>query len=141
VVGKAAPDFTLPAVGGGDVKLAAMRGGPSVVDFWASWCAPCREELPELERLRVEYEPKGVHFVAVNIDAERATAEEAARKLGVTMPVGLDGDKRVAAAWAPPTMPSSYVLDKDGVVRFVHEGFNGAADIARFRQELDALLK
>ena len=140
VVGRTAPDFTLPALSGGDIKLSELRGGKAVVvDFWASWCGPCREELPELERLRAVYEPRGVRFVAVNIDNDRATAKDAAKKLGLTMPVALDSEKKVAEAFSPPTMPTSYVLDGAGLVRFVHEGFAGTADIDRLRRELDAL--
>ena len=141
-VGRTAPDFTLPSLAGGEVRLAGLRDGKAVVvDFWASWCGPCREELPELEKLRVEYEPRGVRFVAVNLDSDRATAAEAARKLNLTMVVALDSDKKVAEAFSPPTMPTSYVLDRAGTVRFVHEGFNGAADIERLRGELDALTR
>ena len=141
LIGKPAPDFTLPAIGGGEVKLQAIKGRVAVVDFWASWCIPCREELPELETLRAEYEPRGVRFVALNIDNDPAVAEEAARKLRIAMPVGLDTEKKVAEAWSPPAMPSSYLIDRAGVVRYVHEGFRGPPDIERFHRELDLLLK
>jgi len=140
-VGKAAPDFTLPALGGGEVKLAALRGQVVVIDFWASWCGPCREELPELEKLRPEYEPRGVRFVAINVDDDAAAAAAAARQLALAMPVGMDAAKKTAEAYAPPAMPSSYVVDRAGTVRFVHEGFAGSPDIARFRRELDELLR
>ena len=141
LVGKAAPDFTLPALGGGELKLDALRGNAVLLDFWASWCGPCRDELPALEKLRAEYEPRGVRFVAINIDIDMPTAVEAAKRLGVSMPVGFDGEKKVAEAFSPATMPTSYLIDRRGTVRFVHEGFSGTPDITRFRAELDLLLQ
>lgn len=141
LLGRPAPDFVLPALGGGEVRLAAWKGQVAVIDFWASWCGPCREELPELEKLRQEYEPRGVRFVAINIDSERAAAEEAARSLLLAMPVGLDPGKQVADRYSPTTMPSSYLVDRAGLVRFVHEGWAGTLDVNRFRRELDSLLR
>lgn len=138
--GKPAPDFTLPMLDGGTLALAQLRGSVVLVDFWASWCGPCREELPALEKLRAEYEPRGARFVAVNIDDEAAAAAGAAQTMGITMPVLLDTQKIAAQAFQPPTMPTSYVLDREGVVRFVHEGFTGAGDVAKIRAELDQLL-
>ena len=140
VAPKAAPDFTLPAMGGGEVSLAATRGSVTLVDFWASWCAPCQQELPELEKLKAIYESKGVKFVAVTIDEDREAAADAAKRLGLTMMVALDAEKKAASLYNPPTMPSSYVLDRAGRIRFVHAGFDGTPDVKKFREELDALL-
>jgi peroxiredoxin len=139
-VGKPAPDFSLPRLGGGTVALSQFRGSVVVVDFWASWCGPCREELPALEKLRKEYEPRGVRFVGVNIDDDREAAAHAAEQLGLTMPIALDTDKQAAQSFQPPTMPTSFVIDRGGVVRFVHEGWSGAPDVDAFHRELEQLL-
>ena len=139
-IGAPAPGFTLPALGGGEVTLSAYAGRVVLLDFWASWCAPCRDELPALELIRAEWEPRGVAFVAVNVDTDRAEAERMARELGVKMPVGLDLDQKVVPLYQPPTMPTSYLIDKKGVVRHVHEGYRGVADDQRFTRELHDLL-
>ena len=138
--GQRAADFDLPGLDGAHVRMSALRGKVVLLDFWASWCGPCKEELPQLERLKASYAQKGVAIVTVNIDNDRSNAARMAKQLGITLPVALDPEKTVASRYAPPTMPSSYVIDKGGVVRYVHEGFYGAKDVERFKKELDALL-
>jgi thiol-disulfide isomerase/thioredoxin len=138
--GQRASDFDLPGLEGARVHLASLRGKVVLVDFWASWCGPCREELPELEKLKATYAGKDVAIVTVNLDNERANALKMARQLKLTLPVGLDPEKTVASKYAPPTMPSSYVVDKAGVIRFVHEGFYGSKDVQKFKHEIDQLL-
>jgi thiol-disulfide isomerase/thioredoxin len=120
--------------------MSALRGKVVLLDFWASWCGPCKEELPQLERLKASYADKGVAIVTVNIDNDKANAMKMAHQLRITLPVALDPEKTVASKYSPPTMPSSYLIDKTGVVRYVHEGFYGAKDVERFKKELDALL-
>ena len=139
--GQKAPDFSLPTLKGGRLQLAQLKGKVVLLDFWAQWCEPCKRELPELEKLAKAYAPKGVVIVGVNIDKERANAESLARQLGLSFDVGLDPSGSVAGQYDPPKMPSSFVIDKKGIVRFVNEGFEGASDLARFRQELDELSK
>jgi thiol-disulfide isomerase/thioredoxin len=139
--GRPAAEFNLPALDGGQLSSASLSGHVAVVDFWASWCVPCRAELPELEKLRQAWAPRGVLFVTINIDNDRAEAERMVKQLGVSMPVGLDPEKHTASAFDVPTMPSSFVLDRQGRVRYAHEGWNGDADVARFRAELDELLR
>jgi thiol-disulfide isomerase/thioredoxin len=140
--GQRAARIDLPGLDGKRVKLDALRGKVVVLDFWASWCAPCRDELPELERLKALYESRGVAFVTVNIDIDRGNAESTARKLKLTMPIALDpkGDQ-AANAYGLPTMPTSYVIDKGGVVRFIHEGFHGTSDVEKLKREIDELLR
>ena len=140
LVGKPAPDFTLPTLAGPNLQLSSLRGSVALIDFWASWCGPCRDELPALEQLRGVYEARGVRFVTVNIDSDRDAAASMAKQLGVTLPVALDADKRVAESWSLPTMPTSFLVDRQGIVRFVHEGFQGTPDVNAFKRELDQLL-
>ena len=140
LLGQPAPAFDLPALdGSGRVGADFKSGKITVIDFWASWCVPCRDELPALERLRVVYEPRGVTFVTVNIDEERAAASEMAGKLGVHLAVGVDAQKAVANSYKLPTMPTSFLVDSAGVIRFVHEGYRGA-DEQKIQAELDELL-
>jgi thiol-disulfide isomerase/thioredoxin len=139
--GQRAAKIDLPALDGSRLKLDAYKGKVVVVDFWASWCGPCKEELPELEKLKAAYADKGAAFVTVNIDIDRANADGMVRKLKLTMPVGMDpkGDL-VANTYGLPTMPTSYVVDKAGVVRYVHEGFHGSSDVSKLKKEIEELL-
>lgn len=139
--GQRAPEFSLPSLHGGTVALSSMRGKVVLIDFWAQWCEPCKKELPQLDRLAKEYAGKGVAIVAVNIDKQRDNAERMVKQLGVTLPVLLDPAGSVAGTYDLPKMPTSFVVDKKGIVRYVNEGFEGPQDVSRFKQELDELTK
>lgn len=140
--GQVAPEIGLTDLSGKAVKLADLRGKIVLVDFWASWCAPCRESLPVLERLSKRYVDKGLVIVGVNIDKTPDLARSFLEKnrLALTFPVVNDKKHEVAGRYAPPTMPSSYVIDKEGRVRSVHAGFK-ASDAAKLEAEIKALLQ
>jgi peroxiredoxin len=139
--GQRAPEFSLPSLKGTTVTLGSMKGKVVLVDFWAQWCEPCKKELPQLDRLAKEYAAKGVVIVAVNIDKQRDNAERMVKQLGVSLPVLLDPAGSVAGTYDLPKMPTSFVIDKKGIVRFVNEGFDGPKDVDRFKQELDELTR
>ena len=139
--GQRAPEFSLPSLKGPTVALSSQRGKVVLVDFWAQWCEPCKKELPALEKLSRDYAAKGVVVLAVNIDKQRDNAERMAKQLGLTLDVLLDPAGSVAATYDLPKMPTSFVIDKKGIVRFVNAGFDGLADLERFKKELDELVK
>jgi peroxiredoxin len=139
--GQHAPEFSLPSLSGSTMALSSMRGKVVLIDFWAQWCEPCKKELPQLDKLSKEYAGKGVVIVAVNIDKQRENAERMVKQLGVSLPVLLDPAGSVAGAYDLPKMPTSFVVDKKGIVRYVNEGFEGPKDVDRFKQELDELTK
>lgn len=140
LLGATAPDFDLPRIGAADgaprVRLRDARGQVTVVDFWATWCAPCRDSFPAYERLVAER--KDVTFVAVSVDEEPGGIPAFVEETGVTFPVAWDEGQAVSQRYAPPTMPTSYVIDKSGVVRFVHAGFR-AGDEGELAAVLDGL--
>jgi cytochrome c biogenesis protein CcmG, thiol:disulfide interchange protein DsbE len=139
--GQRAAGFDLPSLKGGRVSLRQLAGKVVLIDFWASWCEPCKQELPQLQKLQQEYGAKGVVIVAVNLDHSRDNAEKLSRQLGLSsLTVALDPEGKVAGTYDPPKMPTSYVVDRAGVVRFVHAGYDGSSDISRLRGELDQLL-
>jgi thiol-disulfide isomerase/thioredoxin len=141
--GQKAIDFKLPALaqGQGDIALKTFAGKVVLLDFWASWCDPCREELPELEKLQKQYAARGLVTVAVNLDQARADAEKAAKKLGLSaVSVALDAGGDVADKYDLPKMPSLFVLDRAGVVRFLHAGYGGAQELAQLKKEIEQLL-
>ncbi len=140
--GGPAADFSLPDLNGQQVRLSALQGKVVLLDFWATWCDPCMKELPELVRLQREMGDKGVVVVAVSLDKERQGALETVQRLGLQqLTVVLDPEGKVAEQYSPPRMPTSYVVDRQGLVRFVNEGFEGAADVTRLRTELSSVIQ
>ena len=118
-----APDFTLPSLGGPNLRLQEQRGQVVMVNFWATWCGPCRVEMPHLSRLYDKYRGSGFVVFAVNIDEDPRKAASVAAQLGMRFPVLLDTDKKVSRMYDLSTMPSTILIDRDGRVRYVHRGY------------------
>jgi len=137
--GSKAPPISLKDLSGKAFAWSALSGKVVLVDFWASWCAPCKQELPVLEGLYKKYRARGFEIVAVNQDEERTNAEKFLRRAPLSFPVLHDADRSVAASYAPQKMPSSYLIDKHGLVRHVHAGFK-ASDADALEREIAALL-
>ena len=121
--GSLAPEFSLPVAEGRDVSLSALRGRVVFVNFWATWCAPCREEAPSLERLYESLRGEGLEVLGISIDSEQDEAEvqRFARDLGLTFPLPRDPDKRVYAAYQASGVPETFLVDRAGRIleRFV----------------------
>ena len=118
-----APDFTLRTMNGPNLRLAEQRGRVVMVNFWATWCGPCRQEMPHLNRLYEKYRASGFVLLGVNVDDDTRNAAELATKLGLKFPVLLDTDKGVSKLYDLSTMPSTVLIDRDGKVRYVHRGY------------------
>ncbi|MGD8863940.1 MAG: TlpA disulfide reductase family protein, partial [Myxococcales bacterium] len=118
---------------------AGLKGKVVIVDFWASWCAPCKEEMPVLQRLHKTYGSKGLVVVGVSVDNDASNVKSFLKKLGVTFPIVHDAKHSVSERYSPPTMPSSYIVDRKGIVRHVHKGFR-AGDAKKMEAEVKALL-
>lgn len=114
--GRPAPDFTLPLFSGGTVSLHYFRGKPVVLNFWASWCVPCREETPLLVRLHKTYGPRGIVFIGVNVEDNEQAAREFLRQYRVDYPVARSVDDRVIDAYAIPGIPTTVFIGANGVV-------------------------
>jgi peroxiredoxin len=119
-----APDFVLPTYGGSNVRLSSLRGQVVVVNFWASWCAPCRRELPGLQRLWTRLHSGGLEVLAVNVDEAPQQAGQMAQRLGLAFPVLLDPRRELARLYDLRTLPSTLVIDRDGRLRFIDAGFH-----------------
>jgi peroxiredoxin len=136
----AAPDFTLRQIEGPNLRLAEQRGNVVMVNFWATWCGPCRVEMPHLNRLYEKYRGSGFTLLGVNIDDDPATARALAGKLGLKFPVLLDTDKRVVGTYDLNAMPATVLIDRDGRVRQVHRGYREGAE-SIYEQQIRDLLK
>jgi thiol-disulfide isomerase/thioredoxin len=122
----------------GDVPATA--GKVTIVDFCASWCAPCKASFPSYAKLYTEYAPRGLVVVAVSVDEKAADYEAFVKKLNPPFVVLRDKEQQLVRAVQVPTMPTSYLLGRDGKVRYVHQGFHGEATERELRKEIDALL-
>jgi peroxiredoxin len=135
-----APDFTLHAMSGPNMHLQDQRGRVVMVNFWATWCAPCRQEMPHLNRLYQKYRSSGFVLLGVNVDEDPSKAAEVVTKLGVTFPVLLDADKRVSKLYDLNTMPSTVLIDREGKVRYVHRGYLAGYE-DNYEKQIRELLK
>ena len=122
-VEQTAPDFTLKSLEGSNLRLNEYRGRVVLINFWASWCGPCRQELPLLDRIHQRYQDAGFAVLGVNVEGQAGPASAMATKTGVTFPVLVDENQIVSELYDLEAMPSSVVVDRDGVVRYVHRGY------------------
>lgn len=111
-----------------------------IVDFWASWCGPCKASFPVYEQLREQYGDKGVVIVAVNVDQDVKAMEKFLARQKPGFAVVRDAHQKLVQAVAPPTMPTSFVLDARGTVRAVHTGFHGDKTHAAYVEEINQVL-
>jgi cytochrome c biogenesis protein CcmG/thiol:disulfide interchange protein DsbE len=121
--GEAAPTFALPTADAGPVSLEALRGRVVYVDFWASWCGPCRRSFPFMNELKERYGERGLTVVAVNVDAKREDAARFLRQYPATFAVVYDPTGATPRAYEVKAMPSSYLVDRSGRVVAIEHGF------------------
>ncbi len=138
--GAVAPDFhLLPYAGTQPVDLSADRGKVVLVDFWASWCSPCRQSLPLYNGLQADFAASDFAILAVGVDEDTAAARTFLREHPVKYTVLQDPKGDVAQAFGLKGMPSSYLIDRAGVVRHIHIGFE-PKDIDALKREIAALV-
>ena len=135
-----APDFTLHTLGGPNLRLQELRGKVVLINFWASWCGPCQQEMPRLNALYEKYHAAGFVLLGVNVDEEVRHASEVANRLGLKFPVLLDTEKSVSTLYDLSSMPSTVIVDRDGKVRYLHRGYLLGAE-AEYDQQIRELLK
>jgi peroxiredoxin len=134
-----APDFTLKSLEGSNLRLDEYKGQVVLINFWASWCGPCRQEMPLLNRIHERYEDAGFAVLGVNVEGQMAPAKEIADSTGVTFPVLIDENQRVSEVYDLEAMPSSVLIDRDGVVRYVHRGYK-PGDEAKYLEVVKQLI-
>ncbi len=120
--------------------LPATAGQVVLVDFWASWCAPCKASFPMIAKLHQEYAPRGLVNAAIGLDDKSAAAEAFVKKLAPPFPTLHDRGKKLVQSVVVPAMPTSYLIGRDGRVRFLHAGFHGDRTETELRKNLETLL-
>ena len=139
-VGQAAPDFTLDLLDGSTLSLADLDGKVTVINFWATWCAPCEDELPDFQAVWNEYQEQNVGFIGIAIQeaAEQAEVEEMVSRIGITYPIGMDSDEAIFPTYGVTGVPETFVVDAEGNVAYTHVGPASAEEL---RAELDSLFE
>ena len=136
--GDKAPQFALDSMNGAG-KMTIAPGKVTIVDFWATWCEPCKKSFPKLQELYVKYKSNGLEIVAVSVDDEKNGITDFAKTHGgAKFPVGWDDGKKLAEKWKPENMPTSYIVGKDGTVKFIHRGYHDGEE-NEIEKELKAL--
>ena len=140
LTGQVAPDFALKSSAGENLRLSEYRGNVVMVNFWATWCGPCRQEMPLLDELYARYERVGFSLLGVNIDDDSRKAMNMVSELGVNFPVLFDARKEVSKLYQVDAMPVTVIIDREGNVRHVHQGYKpGYED--QYLDEIRSLLR
>jgi thiol-disulfide isomerase/thioredoxin len=137
--GDAPPAIDVPDQAGKKVSLAGLKGKVVLIDFWASWCGPCKQEMPVLEALHKKYAEQGLVIVGVNIDNNPKKMNNFLKATPVSFRLVHDRKLTVASKYEPGTMPTSYFIGKDGKIRYVHEGFR-KKDAAELEERVKGLI-
>jgi peroxiredoxin len=140
LVGQPAPDFKLVGLDGKTVALADLKGSVAIVDFWATWCPPCRASLPHLDEVYNKYKSGGLKVYAVDLQEDKDTVQKFVDDTKLTVPVLLDSDGTAASSYRASAIPETVVIGKDGKVRNVFIGFSPATE-DQLRSAVEAALK
>jgi peroxiredoxin len=140
VTGAAAPDFTLKSASGENLKLSEYRGEVVLINFWASWCGPCRQEMPALDELHSRYHSLGFTVLGVNVEEDSRKARDVVNDLQVSFPVLFDNSSKVSRLYDVVAMPSTVLVDRNGNIRYLHKGYQpGLEDV--YLQQVRELIR
>jgi peroxiredoxin len=140
IVAEQAPDFTLKALDGNNLRLAEQRGDIMLINFWASWCGPCIQEMPQLDKLAQKYQPLGVQVWGVNVENDSSAAKAYLSKVQVAFPILFDVDNSASKAYQVEAMPTTVIVDKDGAIHSVHRGYKPGYE-KKYDADIKALLR
>lgn len=122
-VTESAPDFVLKSQSGDNLRLSELRGQVVMINFWASWCGPCRQEMPLLDKLHQRYKKLGFTLLGVNVEQDTSAAQAFLKDTPVSFPILYDRENSVSRLYKVVGMPSTVVVDRDGKLRFRHTGY------------------
>jgi peroxiredoxin len=135
-----APAFRLATLDGKTVALEDFKGQVVMINFWASWCDPCRQEMPLLDKLYAKYKPMGFTLLGVNVEPDPKLATGFLNKTPVTFPILLDKDSSVSKLYQVAGMPSTVIVDRKGNLRWVHKGYKPGDENA-YLDQIRALVR
>jgi len=135
-----APDFTLKSSGGENLKLSEFRGDVVMINFWASWCGPCRQELPLLDELYNNYKPLGFTILGVNVEEDSGKAKALLKDIPVSFPVLFDTQNTVSRLYDVIAMPSTVLVDREGKVRYLHKGYKPGYE-QHYQEQIRSLIR
>ncbi len=138
--GQVAPDFVLKSASGENLRLSEYRGDVVLINFWATWCGPCRQEMPLLDDLYGRYQRVGFSLLGVNIDDDSRRAMKMVQELGVNFPVLFDESKEVSKLYKVEAMPVTVLVDREGRIRHVHNGYKPGYE-EKYLTEIRSLLR
>ena len=135
-----APGFTLTSRAGKPVSLADLKGQVVMINFWASWCGPCRQEFPALDEMYKKYKPMGFEMVGINVESEKADAEKFLGATPVSFPILFDPDNKVSGTYGVSAMPTTFLVDRQGRLRWQHRAYK-PGDEALYIEQIRAMLR
>jgi thiol-disulfide isomerase/thioredoxin len=140
VVQGPAPDFALKTKSGSNLRLSELRGEVVLLNFWASWCGPCREEMPLLDEIHQRYEPLGFTVLGVNVEEDSRAAKALLEQIPVSFPILFDSQSTVSKLYDVSAMPSTVLIDRDGNMRYLHRGYKPGYE-QQYTQQVRALVR
>jgi peroxiredoxin len=135
-----APQFTLTSKAGSPISLAQYKGQVVMLNFWASWCGPCRQEMPLLEDIYKRYHKVGFTLIGVNVEPDSKSADDWLKQTPVSFPILYDKDSKVSKLYDVATMPSTVIIDRKGNVRVLHRGYK-PGDENGYQTSIQALMR
>jgi len=136
----AAPNFTLKSQKNGNLKLSELRGKVVLINFWASWCGPCRQEMPILDELYRHYRPLDFTILGVNVEQNSDDAKSLLKDVPVTFPILFDTENKISKLYDVKGMPSTVLVDRDGNIRYIHMGYQPGVE-AEYQTQIRALIR
>jgi thiol-disulfide isomerase/thioredoxin len=135
-----APDFALKSNSGSNLRLSELRGEVVMINFWASWCGPCRQEMPLLNEIHQRYKPLGFTVLGVNVEEDSNQAKALLKQVPVSFPILFDNDSTVSKLYDVSAMPSTVLIDRDGNMRYLHRGYKPGYE-QEYAQQVRALVR
>jgi peroxiredoxin len=135
-----APDFALKSQSGENLRLSEFQGEVVMINFWASWCGPCRQEMPLLDELYTQYQPLGFTILGVNVEEDSSKAKQLLKESPVNFPILFDNKSEVSKLYKVVAMPSTVLVDRDGNVRYLHQGYKPGYEES-YQQQVRALIR
>lgn len=135
-----AANFTLKSADGENIRLSEHRGEVVLLNFWASWCGPCRQEMPHLEAMHRKYTELGFTVFGVNVEQDREMADRILIDIPVTFPILFDDDNVVSELYGVDAMPTTLLIDRNGEIRYLHRGYKAGYEEA-YEQQVRELLR